>query len=177
MSQKASLLRMRWGNVSKFYEYCGDNVNLESAQSVAQVVWPWRSPPKSPASGARIRRRRVLIQCGIMIVIASLVTWWLRRYRLGQVLYFVSAIIAICGFLMPKAFDVFERLVQTLAHAVGVILTWLLLVPFFYLCFAPARLVMMLLNKDPMARRYEHDRLSYWEDRKPPTPQSYTRQY
>jgi CBS domain containing-hemolysin-like protein len=119
-----------------------------------------------------------LIQCVITAVIATLLTWWLGHYRLGLFLYFVSAIIAVCGFLLPKAFAALERTGQKLAHVVGVILTWLLLMPFFYLCFAPARLILKLSGKDPMARRYKRDCPSYWEDHKPPTAsQSYTRQY
>ena len=153
-------------------------MNLEPVQPVTRVVWPWRTPPKSPATGAGTRRRRILLQCVITAVIATLLTWWLGRYRLGLFLYFVSAVILVSGFLMPNAFDALERLGQKLAHAVGLTLTWLLLMPFFYLCFVPARLILMLLGKDPMARRYERDRLSYWENHKPPvTPQSYTRQY
>lgn len=93
-------------------------------------------------------------------------------------MYCFSAVILICGFLAPKAFDALERLGQKLAHAVALALTWILLMPFFYLCFAPARLILMLMGKDPMQRHFEPNRSSYWVDHKPPTTsQPYTRQY
>ena len=156
----------------------GDHVNSEPEQRVAQVVWPWRTPPQASATGVWTRRRRVLLQCTVTAAIATLLTWWLGRYRLGLFLYCLSAVILICGFLAPKAFDALERLGQKLAHAVALALTWILLVPFFYLCFAPARLILTLAGKDPMHRRFERNRSSYWVDHKPSaTPQPYTRQY
>ena len=125
-----------------------------------------------------MRLRRVLIQCAITAAIATLLTLWLGRYRLGLFLYCLSAVIVVCGFLAPKAFETMERLGQKLAHIVALALTWLLLMPFFYLCFAPARLILKLTGKDPMQRRFERNRRSYWVDHKPPTaPQPYTRQY
>ena len=147
-------------------------------QHVSQVVWPWRTPPKASATGVWARRRRALLQCAIMAAVATLLTWWLGRYRLGLFLYCFSAVILVCGFLAPKAFDAMERLVQKLAQTLALALTWTLLMPFFYLCFAPARLILKLTGKDPMHRHFEPNRRSYWMDHKPPvTPQPYTRQY
>lgn len=147
-------------------------------ENVAQVVWPWRTPAQGRAIGVWPRRRRVLLQCVITTAIATLFTLWLGRYRLGLFLYCLSAVLLICGFLAPKAFDALERLGQKLAHIVALALTWSLLAPFFYLCFAPARLILKLTGKDPMQRRFERQRSSYWVDHKPPTnPQPYTRQY
>ena len=147
-------------------------------QSVAQVVWKWRSPPCSPGAGVRARHRRSLIQGLVTAGIATLLILWLGHPRLGLFLYFMSAVILICGFLLPSAFVALEKLGQKLAHVVGTALTWLLLVPFFYLCFALARLILTLSNKDPMARRYESERVSYWENHKPAMPpDSYTRPY
>jgi len=152
---------------------------VNSEQRVAQVVWPWRTPlPQASATGGWTRRRRVLLQCAITAAIATLLTWWLGRYRLGLFLYCFSAVILVCGFLAPKAFGTMERLGQKLAQAVALALTWILLAPFFYLCFAPARLILKLTGKDPMHRRLEPKRSSYWVDHKPPAaPQPYTRQY
>ena len=156
----------------------GRHVNSEPEQSVAQVVWPWRTPPKVSATSVWTRRRRALLQCAIMAAVATLLTLWLGRYRLGLFLYCFSAVILVCGFLAPKAFEAIERFGQKLAQTVALALTWILLMPFFYLCFAPARLILKLMGKDPMCRRFEHKRSSYWMDHKPPAAsQPYTRQY
>ena len=156
----------------------GDHLNSEPEQHVARVVWPWRAPTRAPATGGWTRRRRILLQCAVTAAIATLLTWWLDRYRLGLFLYCFGAVILICGFLAPKTFDALERLGQKLAHAAALALTWILLMPFFYLCFAPARLILKLMGKDPMHRRFERNRSSYWVDHKPlAAPQPYTRQY
>jgi hypothetical protein len=151
---------------------------VNSEQRVAETVWPWRTPPQAPAIGVWARRRRALLQGIVTAAIATFLTWRLGRYRLGLFLYCFSAGILICGFLAPKAFDILERMGQKLAHVVALALTWILLLPFFYLCFAPAHLVLKLMGKDPMRRRFDRKRRSYWVDHKPPTaPQPYTRQY
>ena len=156
----------------------GRHVNSEPEQRVAQVVWPWRTPPQASATGVWTRPQRVLIQWTVMVAIATLLTYWLGRYRLGLFLYCFSTVILICGFLAPKAFETMERLGQKLAHTIALALTWILLMPFFYLCFAPARLILMLTGKDPMHRNFEPNRSSYWVDHKPPAAtQPYTRQY
>lgn len=150
---------------------------MNSEQRVAQVVWPWRTPSQTPA-GVRTRWRRVLLQGIVTAAVATFLTWRLGRYRLGLFLYCFSAVILICGFLAPKAFDILERMGRKLAHAVALALTWLLLLPFFYLCFAPAHLILKLMGKDPMQRHFDRTRSSYWVDHTPPiAPQPYTRQY
>lgn len=145
---------------------------------MARVIWPWRTPPAAPVAGTWAQRRRALIQCAVTAIVATLLTLGWGRYRLGLIVYGFSAVILICGFLAPKAFAFLERLGRQLAHAVALALTWALLMPFFYLCFAPAHLVMKVLGKDPLRRRFERDRSSYWEDHKlPAAPRPYTRQY
>ena len=153
-----------------------DHVN--SKQHVARVVWPWRTPPRAGAVGVWMRRRRVLFQGAAMAAIATLMTWWLGRYRMGLCLYCFSAVILAVGFLAPEMFATLERLSRKLAGILALALTWILLAPFFYLCFAPARLILKLMGKDPMQRRLERNRSSYWMDHKPPAaPRPYTRQY
>ena len=152
-------------------------MNAEPSRQVAQVVWPWQAPAAGSAP-AGSRRRRALVQCAVTAAVATLLTWGLRHYWFGLAVFALSGAVVISGFLIPPAFDALERAGQWLGRGVAAGLTWLLLVPFFYLCFAPARLLLRLRGKDPMHRRYERDRASYWTDRLPPAgPASYTRQY
>ena len=113
-----------------------------------------------------------------MAAVATLMTLVWHKIWLGLAIYSMSAVVIISGFLIPPLFRALERAGQWLGRMVGTGITWLMLVPFFYLCFAPARLVLALMGKDPMHRRFERTRSSYWVDHKPPTtPQPYTRQY
>lgn len=155
-------------------------MNLKSMPSVAQTTWPWRDQIAGPVSTSRRggRKRRAVIQAVIMAAVATLMTMVWHKIRLGLAIYCLSAVVVISGFLIPPLFFALERGGQWLGRMVGLGITWLMLMPFFYLCFAPARLILKLRGKDPMQRRFERNLNSYWVDHKPPTgPQPYTRQY
>ncbi|MBU4211868.1 MAG: hypothetical protein L6437_13405 [Kiritimatiellae bacterium] len=155
-------------------------MNLTSIQSVVQVTWPWRDPIAVSLTTGRSggHKRRAVIQAVIMAAVATLMTMVWHKIWLGLAIYSLSAVVIISGFLIPTLFRALERVGQWLGRMVGIGITWLMLMPFFYLCFAPARLILKLMGKDPMHRRFERNRSSYWVDHKPPsTPQPYTRQY
>ncbi|MCX6993356.1 MAG: hypothetical protein NT011_09480 [Kiritimatiellaeota bacterium] len=101
-----------------------------------------------------------------------------HKIWLGLAIYSLSAVVIVSGFLIPALFRALEWAGQWLGRMAGIGLTWLMLIPFFYLCFAPARMILALMGKDPMHRHFEPKRNSYWVDHKPPAaPQPYTRQY
>ena len=155
-------------------------MNLTSIQSVAQVTWPWRDPIAASSATGRSggHKRRAVIQTVIMVAVATFMTIVLHKIWLGLAIYCLSAVVIISGFLIPPLFHALERAGQWLGRMVGIGITWLMLLPLFYLCFAPARLVMGLMGKDPMQRHFEPDSGSYWVDHKPSTlPHPYTRQY
>ncbi len=113
-----------------------------------------------------------------MATVATLITMVWHKIWLGLAIYSLSAVVIISGFLIPPLFHALERVGQWLGRMVGIGITWLMLMPFFYLCFAPVRLVLRFIGKDPMHRRFEGNHSSYWVDHKPSaTPQHYTRQY
>ena len=155
-------------------------MNSTSMPSVAQVIWPWRDPLAASLTKGRLgsHKHRAVIQTVIMTAVATLITIVWHKIWLGLAIYSLSAVVIISGFLIPPLFHALEQIGQWLGRVVGICITWLMLMPFFYLCFAPVRLVLALIGKDPMHRRFERNRSSYWVDHKPPSaPQPYTRQY
>ena len=113
-----------------------------------------------------------------MTAVATLMTLVGQKIWLGMAIYGLSAILIVTAFLIIPWFHALERAGQWLGHMVAQGLAWLLLAPFFYLCFTPGRLALKLMGKDPMTRRYDPTRHSYWVDHKPGTnPQPYTKQY
>jgi hypothetical protein len=71
-----------------------------------------------------------------------------------------------------------EIVQEYLTKFVSIIVTWLLLVPFYYLCFVPGRLIQLLSGKDPMERRFPGKVPSYWKKyNSHPDPQHWKRQY
>ncbi len=113
-----------------------------------------------------------------MVTVAVLaITVWHHRVMGGCVLGLAAATLVV-GFCAPKAYRAVQRGLGVFAHWVGRALTWLLLVPFFYLVFTPARVLLFLRGKDPMSRTPDPEAASYWLERPPvPGPEHYTRQY
>lgn len=67
---------------------------------------------------------------------------------------------------------------NVVAIAAGKGITFLLLVPFFYLVFVPGRLLLALSGRDPLNRRFPSDEPSYWVKRAPGiSPAHYKKQY
>lgn len=65
----------------------------------------------------------------------------------------------------PLASEATKLLSAAVAKGVAVALTWVLLVPFFFLCFVPGRAVLLLLREDPLNRRFAPDEPTYWTPR------------
>ena len=139
--------------------------------TVSSVVWPWRekdaakSAPKKTGPAAST----VLLQAGIMAVIGALVYWKLDHRAMGLAVWILAAIVLVSGFFIPPVFKALERFGQALGRWVGTLLTWGLLVPFFYLFFLPANLLLKLRGKDPLCRRFPSNEPTYWTPRKPVT--------
>jgi hypothetical protein len=67
---------------------------------------------------------------------------------------------------------------SVVALPIGFVLSYVIMGTLFYLIIAPIGLVLRLLGKDPMNRRFERDAASYWVDARPPRPrESYFRQF
>lgn len=148
--------------------------------SVNECVWNWRAPRASgrPEDTPAARRRRATVQTLIMLVVASLLFFRWDKRPLGSFVYAMAGLTFLGGFFIPPLFRALERFGHALARGVSAGLTWLLLVPFFYLFFVPARAILKLQGKDPMHRLWETGRPSYWIDRPPiPGAHHFTRQF
>lgn len=139
--------------------------------TVSSVVWPWREKDaaKSAPQKTGPAASTVLLQAGIMAVIGALVYWKLDHRAMGLAVWILAAIVLVSGFFIPPVFKAIERFGQALGRWVGALLTWGLLVPFFYLFFLPANLVMKIRGKDPLCRRCPSNEPTYWTPRKPVT--------
>ena len=139
-------------------------------------MWPWKSggaaqPP--PASHLVM----TLVQTAVACAVASFLVFYKKHVVFGCVLYGIGAVMLIAGLFVPPLHAAITRFGKWLGHVVGVGCTWLLLVPFFYLFFTPARLFMLLGGKDPLTRRWDRAAATYWADRKPVTDvKHFTRQ-
>ena len=80
--------------------------------------------------------------------------------------------------LLPQIARPFYLAWYFIACCVGFVMSNLLFAVFFYAVITPIGLVMRLLGRDPMTRKFDPAAASYWRDVKPPVdPERNFRQY
>lgn len=99
--------------------------------------------------------------------VAAALKWFFREPLPAGIVAGVATLILVGGLLVPPLYAGFKRAGQALAKGVGLGLSWLLLVPFFYLCFPLARLLFALRGIDPLRRGYDPAAASYWGPKRP----------
>ena len=113
-----------------------------------------------------------------MLGIAALLYFLLHHLMIARVVASLGGLFLILAVVAPRAYRPFHRFGQWLGRAVGVLLTYVLLVPFYYLFFLPVALLLRLQKRDPMHRRPRAVGLTYWIPRRlVSTPESYRRQF
>ena len=114
------------------------------------------------------RRVRVLIQILIMILAGTIVYFWFGHRIIAGIVWFLACLL-LFGFLFsPTIVNGFDRFGVWLGQFVGTALTYILLVPMFYIVFTFGRLVITVLGRDPLQRKWQPEARSYWVDRKGP---------
>ena len=148
------------------------------SKEVTAVVWRWKesSSVKAAKSSARPALRAV-----IQAAIVGAIGWFaLSREHKGMAIFLISiaAFLFISGLFIPWLFLAFEKFGKKFGQGFGVALTWLLLVPTFFIVFFPGRILLGLLRKDPMNLRFPSKEETYWVPRPPvKTIEQYSRQY
>ena len=114
---------------------------------------------------------------GIFTILAVL---FVLRHK-HHVPYYVSVVAGptlLAGALgWPRALAPVERGWSMLAHALGFINTRILLALVFFVVLAPIALLLRLVGKDPLERRRDRARPTYWRTREPAEPDRLTRPY
>ena len=147
-------------------------------QDVLRVTWDWRVEAVASVAVNRPTPVKVIVEAAIPAAIGLGIMFGLKHRTVGIVVLCIAAFILLSGLFAPRAHAAFKNLFQMFAKGVGVALTWLLLVPFFYIFFTFGRLSQFLRHKDPMNRAFPTDARTYWIPHAgQPTPESYKRQY
>lgn len=105
---------------------------------------------------------KLIFQAIIAFTVAALFAFF-HRIIFAGIAAGIGLIILICGLFIPKLYAAIERIIGAFASGVGQFLTWLLLVPFYYLCFLPARIILALSKRDPMKRAWDPSAPTYWD--------------
>jgi len=144
------------------------------------IIWDWRArlAKRELERSHRGVRRKGLIQGLATIAVAAVVKYALDRAGLGNVILVVGAAQVLTAVWRPGWLPPIWRLGRRFGHAVGLGLTWILLVPFHALCVVPIGLLFRLQGKDLLARRRLETGLTGWIPRRQAsTSESMMRQF
>lgn len=127
---------------------------------VSRAVWPWteEEEPRPPS-----RVKPVVFAC-IGWSVAALLYFRFHHRVMPSIVAVLSTLTFIGGVWLPPLCRGIERVLRLLGRWIGQALTYLLLVPFFYLVFPFARLGLLLRGKDPMRRAFPTEEPSCWMD-------------
>ena len=148
------------------------------SQEIIDVVWRWRDAPVAAAGKSHSKPAlRAVIQAA---VVGGIGAFALSRGHKGMAIFLIAmgAFLFVSGLFIPWLFLGFERFGRKLGQWVGGALTWLLLVPTFFIVFFPGRLILWLTRKDPMNLRFPSNEETYWIPRPPIEKiEQYTKQF
>ena len=142
--------------------------------AVSKAIWNWNRPPPPPRKGHSLGK--VLIQVALPLMAAA-IFYCFRKPIPAYVLCGVAAFVLVSGLFIPPVFAAIGRAAALVGVGAGVGLTWLLLVPFYYLVFAPARLMQRVTGRDPLNRKFPSDEPTYWTPRPPVAVEQYRKQH
>ena len=105
------------------------------------------------------------LSLGVVCLIWAGILWW--RGHMGAIPWLVGAapVLAVLALVAPVALWPIHKVWMPLAKGLARVITWLVLTLAFYLVFTPYAVILKLLRKDPLDRKIEKDRDSYWTQR------------
>ncbi|MDA3799156.1 MAG: hypothetical protein PF692_08765 [Kiritimatiellae bacterium] len=126
---------------------------------VSKAVWPWCQKDDG-VNASNIKK--AMIQFVVMICIGGLLYYKFHKEIMSYVVFALAWVVFISGIALPKVFNAIEKFGSFLGMAVGTIITWALLLPFFFICFVPGRIILLLAKKDPLERNFDKDAETYF---------------
>ncbi len=130
------------------------------SKKTSEIVWPWRATQETPPPAPS--RKGPWIQFTVMLSVGLLFYFVLGHAIMAYVLWGIATLLLSGLLFFDGVLRGFEKTGHWLAHGIGTGVTWILLVPFFYIVFGAGRLILRLRGKDPMRRRLEPETESYW---------------
>jgi hypothetical protein len=151
------------------------------SHTVVEIVWNWRAAedPLLHRNAERAElRRRALLQGSVMVAVGALVFFLLGHRTVGLVVWGLAVLVLGLGLAVPAAYRPLNRFGEWLGRIVGALLTFLMLVPLFYLVFLPVSAFLRMKGHDPMSRgRREMNQTCWIPRRRPVATDAYARQF
>lgn len=111
--------------------------------------------------------KRFGITLGIILITLGIIIPILRKHQPHLRLVYLAAVIFVFSIFFTKVFVYFYKIWLKISHLIGKIVSTVILSIFFYVIFTPVGLVMKCFGRDPLARKWQKDKDSYWVKRDP----------
>ena len=95
-----------------------------------------------------------------LLAIGALLLW--RERSLWPYLMALAGLFALSALLCPRVLSPVERGWTAFGHGMSVVVTHVILTLTFYLVITPVGLLMRIVGRDPMNRKFDPDARSYW---------------
>ena len=142
---------------------------------VSEAIWPWQQRGKSQNHLPTLSFSLLMLAIGWGI--GSLLYFY-DHLVIATLAFSISTFVFVASRFFPSLYFAIERIFQKLSVVVGTALTWICLVPFFYICFCIGRVSQLLKKKDPMQRALEPEAKSYWQScKESASVEQYKRQF
>ena len=139
------------------------------ADRVLHTTWNWREAGTAAVggSGRAALRRAAVIQAGVTALVAAVLRFGFGHHLFPLILWGLAGLVLVLGLAAPRAYRPIHAFGRGLGRIVGKALLYILLVPFYYLFFTPAALLLRLQKRDPLHRHFRDPRHTYWIRRGP----------
>lgn len=126
------------------------------------MSWTKLIPGNILQADAKALRNFGLVIAVPLILIAAFLLWKGRAsgYYVGG----VAIVLALLGLLAPVVLRPLYILWMAFAFALSIVMTHVLLTVFFFLVMTPVALVIRLLGKDLLNRKFPGNQSTYWVD-------------
>lgn len=152
---------------------------LSGHPEAAAAIWDWRAKSQEDAAGPTPSslRLKAVLQSAVGFAVGTLMLLFVSR-TIGMIALGLASVILLAGLLSPQGLYVaIQRMFEATGRLVGQGMTWIIMVPLFYLFFAPFGLLMRRGRRDQLKCFYEPETDSYWEPHKTLTAESREHQY
>ena len=93
-------------------------------------------------------------------VFGSLFCW--QDKSVWPYLFYVAGAFLLLGFAVPRALAPIEWAWMKLAHAMGIVMTNVILILTYFLAITPIAILMKFFGNDPLNRKFDNKTASYW---------------
>ncbi len=156
---------------------------VQSRAEASSIAWSWRDRAAGEAAArdreAAANRRKGVIGGVIGLAVAAVIYFVFHRPVAAAVVAAIAVLIGLLALASPLGlYKGLTRALDRFAHAVGSVLTWILMPVLFYLVFLPMGLLLRARGKLAISKSADPRMPTYWKTtERERTPESYRKQF